>query len=205
MTNRITHALALVTLVTGSSCSLIRRGRGATPPPVIAAPPTKPPAVSVENPQVPPPPKVEQSEAPKIGPPVATQIPAAKPPVKVPKPPKRPPRKPTPVRAQAPPPVEVPAAAATAANPGPPMLSPVLSPSQQEEFNRAIDQAVQQAESGLAAVASKSLNPTQRANVDRARSFVLQAQETRANDPVTAKSLADRAVVLAQSLVAELR
>ena len=195
---RIVSGLVFVTLVTGTSCSLVRRGRGSAPTPVIAAPPTKPPQPA-ENPQVPPPPKVEQAEAPRIGPPVATEIPAKPPPR--PKLVKKPVRKPpAPIRAQAPP-VE------TQPQPADPLpvLAPVLSASQQEAFSKAIDQAIQAVESGLAAVGSKALNPTQRANADRARSFVAQAQQTRATDLVTAKTLADRAVILAQSLVAELQ
>jgi len=194
--NRIVFGIAFITVVTGSSCNLIRRGSAKTSPPVIAAPQTKPP-VPVDNPQVPPPPKVEQTEAPKIGPPVATQIPA-KPPVQ-PKAVKRPPKKvPAPVRAQAHPPEPTPAVVEQA-----PVLAPILSAAQQEAFNRAIDQAVQEAESGLAAVASKQLSPIQRANAERARSFVALAQQTRTTDLPTAKTLADRAVVLAQSLVSE--
>ena len=198
--NRIVSGMVFVTLVTGTSCSLVRRGRGSAPTPVIAAPPTKPPQTA-ENPQVPPPPKVEQAEAPKIGPPVPTEIPAKPPPR--PKLVKKPVlRKATPpiIRAQTPPVETQP----QPADP-PPVLAPVLSAAQQEAFSKAIDQAIQAVESGLAAVGSKALNPTQRANADRARSFVAQAQQTRATDLVTAKTLADRAVILAQSLVAELQ
>ncbi len=202
MMNRVGYGLAVVTLVTSSSCSLIRRGQGKTPPPVIAAPPTKP-SLPVENPQVPPPPKVQQAEAPKIAPPVATQIPA--------KPPE-----PKPVRSAVrkkpkPPTKTQPAAAIVAQTPVPvnqepiSVLAPVLSASEQEALNRAIDAAVQQAENNLAAVAAKPLNPTQRANADRAKSFIAQALQTRATDLSTAKTLAERAHVLAQSLVSELR
>lgn len=202
MMNRVGYGLAVVTLVTSSSCSLIRRGQGKTPPPVIAAPPTKP-SLPVENPQVPPPPKVQQAEAPKIAPPVATQIPA--------KPPEPKPvrnavrRKPKPATRPQP-------AAATVGQATVPVtpepvsvLAPVLSASEQEYLNRAIDAAVQQAENNLAAVAAKPLNPTQRANADRAQSFIAQARQTRVTDLSTAKTLADRAYVLAQSLVSELR
>ena len=201
MMNRIGYGLLVGVALVTPSCSLIRRSQGKTPPPVIAAPPTKPP-VLVENPQVPPP-KVEQTEAPRIGPPVATQIPA-KPPA--PKPVKRPPRRaPAPVRAQVPPPpvAEIPA---TVVAPDPALvLAPILSAAQQEAFNKAIDAAVQKTESDLAALATKQLNPAQRANADRAKSFISQAQQTRATDLVTAKTLADRASVLAQSVVSELR
>ena len=194
-----------VTLVT-SSCSLIRRNQGKTPPPVIAAPPTKPPE-TVENPQVPPPPKVEQSASPTLTPPETTQIPA-KPPT--PKPVKRPARRnPVPVRAQLPPPpptVEAQPQTPVATAPDSTfVLAPILSTAQQEAFNKAIDAAVQQTESDLAALANKQLNPAQRANADRAKSFISQAQQTRTTDLVTAKTLADRASVLAQSLVSELR
>ena len=152
MMNRVGYGLAVVTLVTSSSCSLIRRGQGKTPPPVIAAPPTKP-SLPVENPQVPPPPKVQQAEAPKIAPPVATQIPA--------KPPEPKPVR-NAVRKKPKPPTKTqPAAAIVAQTPVPvsqepiSVLAPVLSASEQETLNRAIDAAVQQAENNLAAVAAK--------------------------------------------------
>ncbi len=202
MMNRVGYGLAVVTLVTSSSCSLIRRGQGKTPPPVIAAPPTKP-SLPVENPQVPPPPKVQQAEAPKIAPPVATQIPA--------KPPEPKPVR-NAVRKKPKPPTKTQPAAAIVAQTTVPVnqepisvLAPVLSAAEQESLNRAIDSAVQQAENNLAAVAAKPLNPTQRANADRAKSFIAQALETRATDLSTAKTLAERAYVLAQSLASELR
>ena len=195
---RVACWLALVTVTANTSCSLIRRGRGKAQTPVLTAPQTKPP-VPVENPSVPPPPKVEQAQAPKIGPPVNTEI-TAKPPPR-PKPVRRPVRKPAPVKAQAPAPESPPMIATQE----PPVLSPVLSTAQQDSFNRAIDGAVQQAENALASVAAKPLNPTQQANANRARSFVAQAQQTRSTDLVTAKTLADRAVVLALSIAEELR
>jgi hypothetical protein len=198
--NRLWVGFMFTAAMTLPSCSLIRRSRGPAPPPVIAAPPTKP-TTPVENPQVPPPPKVEQAEGPKLAPPVTTQIPA-RPPV-IPKPPKKPARRnPAPVKAAAPPPAPVEPAVVAAA---PPLLAPILSPAQQEAFGKAIDLAIQQAENDLAAVANKDLNATQRANADRAKSFIAQANQFRGADLVTAKSLADRAVVLAQSLAAELR
>ncbi len=193
---RFAYWLALATLATNSSCTLIRRGRNKAQAPVIAAPPTKP-NIPIENPQVPPPPRVEQAEAPAISPPVATQIPA-KPPPK-PKPARKLPRKPTAIRAQVPPPV-----VETTPEPAP-QLSPVLSTAQQEAFNSAIDAAVLRAEEALASIARKRMNPTQQANAARARSFVSQAQQTRQVDLVTAKTLADRAVILAQSVAVELR
>ncbi|MBM3794347.1 MAG: hypothetical protein FJW31_09805 [Acidobacteria bacterium] len=85
------------------------------------------------------------------------------------------------------------------------MLTPVLSAGQQVAFNRAIYVAIDQAQSRLAEVRDKVLSQTQRANADGAFSFIEQAQQLRASDLVTAKSLADRAVVLARALVAETR
>jgi hypothetical protein len=201
--NRLWVGFMFTVAMTMPSCSLIRRSRGPAPPPVIAAPPTKP-NTPVENPQVPPPPKVEQAEGPKLAPSVATQIPA-KPPV-IPKPVKKPSkRSPAPVKAQAPPPPVVDPAVPTTVAEAPALLAPILSPAQQEAFGKAIDLALQQAENGLASIANKELNATQRANADRTKSFIAQANQFRASDLVTAKSLADRAVVLAQSLAAELR
>lgn len=208
-----------VIALTLPSCARLRRG-GAVNPPVIAAPPTQPPK-PVENPQVPPPPKVEQSTAnpplsgsPKVG----GQIPA-KPPVQVktvkPKPkPKRPmvaktipqPVQPSPANSTQPAGTENASAANPAQTPEPvAVIAPMLSSVQQEAFNRAIDSAVSSAESGLAAVATKQLNQTQRVNAERARSFILQAQEVRGSDLVKAKSFAERAALLAQALVEEIR
>lgn len=198
MSRSFVYWLTVAALAASSSCSRFHRG-GKAQPPVIAAPPTLPPT-NVENPRVPPPPKVDQAETPAVAPPVATQIPA-KPPAP-PKPAPKQPRKPVPARAQASAPVETPPAASTLE---PLVLAPVLSSAQQSSLNRAIDAAVAQTESALASVASKQMSTTQQANADRARSFLEQARETRATDLTTAKTLAERAVVLAQSLAAELR
>lgn len=199
-----------VIALTLPSCARIRRG-GIVNPPVIAAPPTQPPK-PIENPQVPPPPKVEQSTSappPGVTPTVAGQIPAKPPVVVKTKPPKV-------KRAAVPKPV-APAPQTTAAaaastegstsNGAEPaaVLAPMLSAIQQEAFNRAIDSAVSSAETGLAAVATKQLNQTQRSNAERARSFILQAQQVRATDLITAKSFAERAALLAQTLVEEVR
>ena len=46
------------------------------------------------------------------------------------------------------------------------------------------------------------LNKDQQAQVEQIRNFVQQAQSTRASDPAGAKSLAERAEVLARDLAA---
>jgi len=203
------------------SCGLFRRNQ--VSPPIIAAPPKKP-SKPIENPHVPPPPRVEQAATPAPPPLVRTEIPA-KPPPAPPAP--RPARRPRRVVAKVPPPAPVHTASAppAASNAGPPVgsattaepyapvteqpsatvLTPVLSAGQQVAFNRAIYVAIDQAQSRLAEVRDKVLSQTQRANADGALSFIEQAQQLRASDLVTAKSLADRAVVLARALVAETR
>lgn len=223
--NRFWSGAILTIAISLPSCSVIRRGgRAPVAPPVIAAPPTQPPK-PVETPQVPPPPKVEQTTAtPPVAPKVATQIPAKPPPPVKTKPPKvrraaaapKPAIPPAPVAAgpqqQPAAPANVAAAPSGSSDAAPPpatesvpVLAPMLSPTQQEAFNRAIDAAVASAESGLASVASKQLNAMQQQNADRARSFILQAQQVRTSDLVTAKSFADRAALLARALVEELR
>lgn len=213
---RLGRALACTALLCLPGCGVFRRNQ--VSPPVIAAPPTKP-SKPIENPQVPPPPKVEQAATPVVPPMVVSEIPAKPPPPPVqPKSARRTRRVtakvaqpvPAPVQAAAAPlPAPVPEAEAPAApvpdQPSVPVLSPVLSSGQQVAFNRAIDAAIDQAQSGLAEVSTKALSQTQRANADRALSFIEQAQQLRASDLVTAKSLADRAVVLSRALVAETR
>ncbi len=202
--DRLRRALACAVVVCLPGCGLIRRNR--VQPPVIAAPPTKP-SKPIENPQVPPPPRVEQSATPAAPPMVVQEIPAKPPPPAAPpKPVKRPRRvktSPPPFQAA----VSAPAAETETApdQPSVPVLAPVLSSGQQVAYNRAIDLAIDQAQSGLAEVRTKQMNQTQRANADRALSFVEQARQLRATDLVTAKGLADRAAVLAQALVGETR
>lgn len=84
-------------------------------------------------------------------------------------------------------------------------LTPLLSVEQQTAYNTAIDGAIQRAEANLARLDPRRLRGSQRSNFERVRSFIQQAQQTRASDLAVAKSLADRADLLAQDLARNYR
>jgi hypothetical protein len=112
------------------------------------------------------------------------------------KPPKKTPRVTVP-----PPPVGAPAATA----PSPPRLGAILTPEQQREFNTAIDQSLSRVKGSLDSIGNRQLTGDQQSRVDQVQAFVKQAQETRKSDLSAAKSLAERAEVLASDLAASFR
>lgn len=169
-------------------------------PPVISAPPSPAPA---PPPTIAPPPKVEaQTEPiPTLPEGVEPAIPAPKPPAK----PRRAVRRP-PVRGAAPPAAPEPAPAPETPPAEPVLqLAPLLSAEQQASYNAAIDAALQRAEANLARLDPRRLNGSQRANFLRARSFVEQARQARATDLRVARSLAERADLLARDLARNFR
>ena len=91
----------------------------------------------------------------------------------------------------------------------PPAVSPpigdILTPEQQRQFNSAIDQSLAQAQAGLSSVSNRQLSKQQQDTVAQVLNFIRQAQETRKSDLPAARSLAERAEVLARDLVASLR
>jgi len=84
-------------------------------------------------------------------------------------------------------------------------LTQILTPAEQEAHQKAIEAAIDNAEANLAKLAGQRLNASQQANVERAKSFIQQARQTRANDLATARSLAERADLLSQDLIRNLR
>ena len=77
----------------------------------------------------------------------------------------------------------------------------MLSPEQQDAYRRAIDEAVGQVRKALATLAGRSLNAEQRSTAERVRTFLAQAEAARGDDLVRARSLAERANILAQDLL----
>jgi hypothetical protein len=104
---------------------------------------------------------------------------------------------PTPQPAPAPPPPAAPVPAAP-----PPKLGDILKPDEQKQYNAAIDQSLSHAQSSLNSVSGRQLDKDQQAEVEHIRNFMQQAQTTRGSDPAGAKSLAERAEVLARDLAA---
>ena len=92
----------------------------------------------------------------------------------------------------------------TAAQPAPPRLRQLMSPEEEQAHQKSIDAMLARAEQKLTKVAGLKLTTEQLATLERARSFMQQAAESRESDPVTAKSLAERADVLASDLAEKL-
>jgi hypothetical protein len=87
----------------------------------------------------------------------------------------------------------------------PPKLGDVLSADQQRQLNGAIDQSLARAQAGLNAAGNRQLSKDQQAIIEQVRNFIQQAQKLRSSDLPAAKSLAERAAVLARDLAASLR
>jgi enamine deaminase RidA (YjgF/YER057c/UK114 family) len=81
----------------------------------------------------------------------------------------------------------------------------MTTPEQERDLNSQIDQALASAESNLATIGSRPLTKDQRATVAQVQSFVRQAKERRKTDLAAARSLAQRADILAQDLSRSLR
>src|SRR5580704_2236522 len=166
--------------------------------PVPSAPnalqPAPAPAPAAESPQPPGPGTTTQAQEPS---PVPYQL------NKAPQP--APAKKPAPS----------PSATAPASNPAPsppvsptpapapaPKLGDILTPDAQKQYNASIDQSLSHAQTSLNSIGGRQLNKDQRAEVEQIRNFMQQAQTARASDPAGAKSLAERAEVLARDLAA---
>jgi hypothetical protein len=98
-----------------------------------------------------------------------------------------------------------PAPTPTAAPALPPKLGDILTPDEQKQYSASIDQSLSHAQANLNAIAARQLNKEQQAEVEQIRNFMQQAQATRSSDLGGAKSLAERAEVLARDLAATFR
>ena len=169
---------------------------------VLLAPPAQP-AASTTGPampaELPPPPQVDTATQPAATlPPIPT---ATTPP---------PPAAPLPTKAVRPtrvikkenspalavdPPTPVPALVPPA-----PQLGEILAPQDKRRLNADIDRAMRNAEASLNSVSGKALNAQQQGAAAQAASFLRQAVEIRDQDLSSARSLAQRAEVIAGDL-----
>lgn len=78
----------------------------------------------------------------------------------------------------------------------------MLTAEEQKQYSASIDQSLSRAGARLTAIGSRQLNKDQQAEVEQIRNFMQQARSTRSTDPAGAKSLAERAEVLARDLAA---
>jgi hypothetical protein len=86
-----------------------------------------------------------------------------------------------------------------------PRLGDVLTTEQQHQYNVAIDQSLAHAQSSLSAVTNRQLTKEQEATLAQVQNFIQQALDKKKDELSAAKSLAERAEVLAHDLVASLR
>ena len=104
--------------------------------------------------------------------------------------------RPAPPRSESAPPQPAPTTPQPA--PAPPALRPVLTPQQEQDLRRRIDQSLRGATQALAKAGS---DPARQPAADRVRAFIDQAEQARRQgDLVRARSFAERAEALAADL-----
>jgi len=193
MRGRLLAVLCMAALLGTPSCHPFRRQRQPkVPPPVAPAPePVKPFPEARPRPVIydfPAPPQLAATPPEAIPPPPVT------PEWSVPPPPRpRPRREPTVVLEREPQP-EAPRRASI------PRLTQLLTPEEERKFNQEIDQRLERARRNLALLAQRPLNSDQQFAIERVHAFLQQTVEIRPFDVVTARSLAERADLLAQDL-----
>jgi hypothetical protein len=96
-----------------------------------------------------------------------------------------------------PPPVENPPAPA-------PKLAQILTPDEARRNNQELDQSMDRVRRALAMVGNRNLSPELKDVVERVRTYLSQAEQTREQDLVTAVNLARRADLLAKDLLERL-
>jgi hypothetical protein len=153
---------------------------------VPAAPPREVEPIEVETPQpVPLPQEPARTAAPRLRPPVREQAPRAEPP------------KTEPPKAE-PPPVEAPKPEEPAK---PPTLLQTTPPNTEGDLERGIRNTLTRAQTDLNRVDAARLNADARVQYETAKSFIRQAEAAvRAKNLLFAKSVADKAAVLAAQL-----
>ena len=162
--------------------------------PIVLLPPPASPAPAVAKPELPPPP-------PEIAPEPVEPTPIGPAGAPIPPPPERPPRRATTTRPVVPSaPVTQPPSSAPV-----PVLGPVLTPEQQRELNRAIDQNLGRVEASIRTIGNRRLSKEQQANLREIRTFIRQTQARRDSDLPGASRLAERAAVLADALEKSVR
>jgi hypothetical protein len=202
---RCIFGVLVLLVVLESSC---RKRQVAVPLPSAPAPaartaPTPAPTPAPEPGLEPPPALPAPTE--QVPNPAATGTP----PYQVNKPPQPPPAAKRPTRStagsQPTAPAPAPAPPAPVAPAPQPRLGDILTPDQQRELNAAIDQSLSRAQSSLGSISNRQLSKEQQGTLDQIRNFIQQAQETRKSDLQGAKSLSERAEVLARDLAASFR
>lgn len=180
----------LVSLAVFSSCASKQVDASVpTTPSTVAASPTAEAPLSVPQTQVVLPPAQPVPEAAIPPRPTTTAVMGPVQPAPEPSPAAAAPQ-PTVPRVQTPPPP-------TAV----PQLGRLLTGAQKQEYNRVISENVLAASGSLDLLARVRLTANQRQEVERVRAFLLQVDEARGRDLELARSLSDRARLLAEDMV----
>jgi hypothetical protein len=128
--------------------------------------------------------------------------------ITLPAPQKTPPARPAPRKkktAPSPPPPTPPAEQSPVQPaPPPPQLGVILPDVERRQYEADYAQSIARARSALQQASGKPLSRTQRETVDRIKTFIQQAEESKGRDLATALELARRAGVLGQDLVKDL-
>ena len=85
-----------------------------------------------------------------------------------------------------------------------PKLAQMLTPEQQRENTKVLDESLERVNRNLAILEGKNLTPAQKEEAERIRAFQKQAEQAREQDLLTAVSLARRADLLAKDLLERL-
>ena len=76
----------------------------------------------------------------------------------------------------------------------------MLTPEQERQYNTTLDQCLQRAQANIAIVSKRRLSKEQQGVMAQVQSFMEQSESTRKTNLTAAKSLAERADVLAREL-----
>ena len=127
--------------------------------------------------------------------------------IPLPAPQKTPPRRPVPKKkAPAPaPPQQVEQPPVQQPSPPAPQLGVILADAERRQYEADYAQSLSRARSALQHASRRSLNPTQRETVERIRTFIQQAEESKGKDLGTALKLVRRADVLGQDLLNDIQ
>ena len=195
---RLATVLLTIGLSLGlSGCWFGKKATAIPPPPAPQpkqAPPVQPPAQKpLEQKPLPTPPPSEIQEPAQITLPAPQKTPPSRPAAKKKKTPATP--------SQPPQPAEQPPVQAAP----PPQLGEILSNAERRQYEAEYAQSLARARSALQQASGKSLSPTQRETVERIKTFIQQAEESKGRNLATAFELVRRADVLGQDLLKDLQ
>lgn len=193
MPGRALVVLCLSVALLVPACNPFRRQRQPKVPPPVAPTPAPAPPVAEAGPR---PPIYDFPDPPQAAPTPPEEIPP--PPVAaelaVPPPPRPQLRREVAVKPEPELPPEAP-------KPPPvPRLTQLLTPEEERKFNQEIDESLQRARRNLALISQRALSAEQQIVLERVHAFLQQTIEIRPLDLVTARSLAQRADLLARDL-----